>query len=396
MFLDLDRFKTINDSLGHLTGDKLLQGVAGRLRQCVRETDTVSRQGGDEFIIVLTGVDSPDEAGRVAAKILDQLDAAFDVDGQQLRTSFSIGIALFPEDGHDPETLMKNADTAMYHAKESGRNTYRFFDERMNVNTLERLQLENGLRQAIGRQELRLAYQAQVDLASGRIIGLEALLRWASEPLGNVPPSRFIPLAEECGLIIPIGDWVLREACRQARQWQDAGLAPVPVGVNLSALQFRRSDIVAGVAAALDESGLDGRWLELELTESLLMESGPDVILTLGRLKALGVRLSIDDFGTGYSSLAYLKRFPVDRLKIDQSFVRDLAQNPDDAVIIRTIIQLGHNLRLEVIAEGTETLEQMDFLRREGCTAAQGYLFSRPVPADAIPALLQRGLPLNR
>ena len=396
LLLNVDRFKTINDSLGHLTGDKLLQGVAGRLRQCVRETDTVSRQGGDEFIIVLTGVDSPDEAGRVAAKILDQLDAAFDVDGQQLRTSFSIGIALFPEDGHDPETLMKNADTAMYHAKESGRNTYRFFDERMNVNTLERLQLENGLRQAIGRQELRLAYQAQVDLASGRIIGLEALLRWASEPLGNVPPSRFIPLAEECGLIIPIGDWVLREACRQARQWQDAGLAPVPVGVNLSALQFRRSDIVAGVAAALDESGLDGRWLELELTESLLMESGPDVILTLGRLKALGVRLSIDDFGTGYSSLAYLKRFPVDRLKIDQSFVRDLAQNPDDAVIIRTIIQLGHNLRLEVIAEGTETLEQMDFLRREGCTAAQGYLFSRPVPADAIPALLQRGLPLNR
>ena len=211
-----------------------------------------------------------------------------------------------------------------------------------------------------------------------------------------MPPSRFIPLAEECGLIIPIGDWVLREACRQARRWQDAGLPPVPVGVNLSALQFRRSDIVAGVAAALAESGLDGRWLELELTESLLMESGPEVIVTLGKLKALGVRLSIDDFGTGYSSLAYLKRFPVDRLKIDQSFVRDLAQDPDDAVIIRAIIQLGRNLRLEVIAEGTETIEQMDFLRREGCTAAQGYLFSRPVPAEAIPSLLQRGLPLNR
>ena len=396
MFLDLDRFKTINDSLGHLTGDKLLQGVAGRLRQCVRETDTVSRQGGDEFIIVLTGIDLPDEAGRVAAKILDQLDPAFEVDGQQLRTSFSIGIALFPEDGASPESLMKNADTAMYHAKESGRNTYRFFDERMNVNTLERLQLENGLRQALDRGELQLAYQAQVELASGRIIGVEALLRWASETLGPVPPSRFIPLAEECGLIIPIGDWVLREACRQARRWQDAGLAPVPVGVNLSALQFRRSDIVAGVAAALAESGLDGRWLELELTESLLMESGPEVIVTLGKLKALGVRLSIDDFGTGYSSLAYLKRFPVDRLKIDQSFVRDLAQDPDDAVIIRAIIQLGRNLRLEVIAEGTETVEQMDFLRREGCTAAQGYLFSRPVPAEAIPALLQRGLPLNR
>ncbi|MDD3325881.1 MAG: EAL domain-containing protein [Zoogloea sp.] len=396
MFLDLDRFKTINDSLGHVTGDKLLQRVAERLRQCVRETDTVSRQGGDEFIIVLTGIDSPDEAGRVAAKILDQLDPAFDVDGQQLRTSFSIGIALFPEDGASPESLMKNADTAMYHAKESGRNTYRFFDERMNVNTLERLQLENGLRQALDRGELQLAYQAQVDLASGRIIGVEALLRWASATLGQVPPSRFIPLAEECGLIIPIGDWVLREACRQARRWQDAGLAPVPVGVNLSALQFRRSDIVAGVAAALAESGLDGRWLELELTESLLMESGPEVIVTLGKLKALGVRLSIDDFGTGYSSLAYLKRFPVDRLKIDQSFVRDLADDPDDAVIIRAIIQLGHNLRLEVIAEGTETVEQMDFLRREGCTAAQGYLFSRPVPPEAIPALLERGLPLNR
>ena len=396
MFLDLDRFKTINDSLGHVTGDKLLQRAAERLRQCVRETDTVSRQGGDEFIIVLTGIDLPDEAGRVAAKILDQLDPAFEVDGQQLRTSFSIGIALFPEDGASPESLMKNADTAMYHAKESGRNTYRFFDERMNVNTLERLQLENGLRQALDRGELQLAYQAQVELASGRIIGVEALLRWASETLGPVPPSRFIPLAEECGLIIPIGDWVLREACRQARRWQDAGLPPVPVGVNLSALQFRRSDIVAGVAAALAESGLDGRWLELELTESLLMESGPEVIVTLGKLKALGVRLSIDDFGTGYSSLAYLKRFPVDRLKIDQSFVRDLAQDPDDAVIIRAIIQLGRNLRLEVIAEGTETIEQMDFLRREGCTAAQGYLFSRPVPAEAIPALLQRGLPLNR
>ena len=396
MFLDLDRFKTINDSLGHVTGDKLLQRAAERLRQCVRETDTVSRQGGDEFIIVLTGIDLPDEAGRVAAKILDQLDPAFEVDGQQLRTSFSIGIALFPEDGASPESLMKNADTAMYHAKESGRNTYRFFDERMNVNTLERLQLENGLRQALDRGELQLAYQAQVELASGRIIGVEALLRWASETLGPVPPPRFIPLAEECGLIIPIGDWVLREACRQARRWQDAGLPPVPVGVNLSALQFRRSDIVAGVAAALAESGLDGRWLELELTESLLMESGPEVIVTLGKLKALGVRLSIDDFGTGYSSLAYLKRFPVDRLKIDQSFVRDLAQDPDDAVIIRAIIQLGRNLRLEVIAEGTETIEQMDFLRREGCTAAQGYLFSRPVPAEAIPALLQRGLPLNR
>ena len=317
------------------------------------------------------------------AQVLRRLAEPFEIDGNVLGTSFSIGIALFPEDGPNPESLMKNADTAMYHAKESGRNTYRFFDERMNVNTLERLQLENGLRQAIARNEFKLAYQAQVDLASGRIIGLEALLRWVSEPLGNVPPSRFIPLAEECGLIIPIGDWVLREACRQARQWQDAGLAPVPVGVNLSALQFRRSDIVAGVAAALDESGLDGRWLELELTESLLMESGPDVILTLGRLKALGVRLSIDDFGTGYSSLAYLKRFPIDRLKIDRSFVRDIEQDLNDRAIAFGTIALAHSLGLKVIAEGVETDDQLELLRSNGCDEVQGYLFSKPLHGPA-------------
>ncbi len=390
MFLDLDRFKTINDSLGHVTGDKLLQRAAERLRQCVRETDTVSRQGGDEFIIVLTGIDLPDEAGRVAAKILDQLDPAFEVDGQQLRTSFSIGIALFPEDGASPESLMKNADTAMYHAKESGRNTYRFFDERMNVNTLERLQLENGLRQALDRGELQLAYQAQVELASGRIIGVEALLRWASETLGPVPPSRFIPLAEECGLIIPIGDWVLREACRQARRWQDAGLPPVPVGVNLSALQFRRSDIVAGVAAALAESGLDGRWLELELTESLLMESGPEVIVTLGKLKALGVRLSIDDFGTGYSSLSHLQKFPVDFIKIDRSFLGDGLLD-GHAVITRAIIALGHNLKMKVIAEGVETREQLAFLRDHDCDQMQGFYFSPALSQERLQRMVCSG-----
>ncbi|WP_374265427.1 EAL domain-containing protein [Zoogloea sp.] len=391
MFLDLDRFKTINDSLGHMIGDRLLQGVAQRLTSCVRETDTVSRQGGDEFLIVLTDVDVPDDAARVAEKILDLLQPPFDMDGQQLGTSFSIGIALYPEDGRDVEMLMKNADTAMYHAKESGRNTYRFFDEAMNVNALERLHLENGLRQAIEQQEFQLYYQPQVELASGRIIGVEALLRWFSGNLGSISPARFIPLAEECGLIVPIGEWVLQTACRQARAWQDAGLPPVPVAVNLSALQFRRSDIVASVASALAQSGIDGRWLELELTESLLMQSGPDVAAILGRLKALGVRLSIDDFGTGYSSLAYLKRFPVDQLKVDQSFVRDLSDDPDDATIVRAIIQLGNSLRLEVIAEGTETPEQMDFLRREGCVAAQGYLFSPPLPAEAVTGLLRVG-----
>ena len=392
LFLDLDRFKTINDSLGHLMGDQLLQGVARRLSNCVRGTDTVSRQGGDEFLIVLTGVDSPDDAARVAEKILVQLEPPFEIDNQQLGTSFSIGIALYPEDGASVEVLMKNADTAMYHAKESGRNTYRFFDEVMNVNALERLHLENGLRRAIEQREFTLHYQPQVDLSNNRIIGVEALLRWFSGVMGGISPARFIPLAEECGLIVPIGEWVLQTACRQARSWQDQGLPPVPVAVNLSAMQFRRTDIVATVARALADSGLDGTWLELELTESLLMQSGPDVEAILGRLKALGVRLSIDDFGTGYSSLAYLKRFPVDRLKIDQSFVRDITDDPDDAAIVRAVIQLGHSLRLEVIAEGTETPEQMAFLRDEGCSAAQGYLFSPPLPADAITELLRVGI----
>jgi diguanylate cyclase (GGDEF)-like protein/PAS domain S-box-containing protein len=391
LFLDLDRFKTINDSLGHMMGDQLLQGVALRLSGCVRETDTVSRQGGDEFLIVLTHVEMPDDAARVAEKILDRLRPPFDIDGQQLGTSFSIGIALYPEDGNTVESLMKNADTAMYHAKENGRNTYRFFDERMNVNALERLHLENGLRRALENEEFTVYYQPQVDLVSGRIIGAEALLRWFSGVMGGVSPARFIPLAEECGLIVPIGEWVLHTACRQARKWQDEGLPAIPVAVNLSALQFRRADIVATVSRALEESGLQGCWLELELTESLLMQSGPEVEATLSRLKALGVRLSIDDFGTGYSSLAYLKRFPVDRLKIDQSFVRDITDDPDDAAIVRAIIQLGRSLRLEVIAEGTETPEQMDFLRYERCTAAQGYLFAPPLPAEAVTELLRIG-----
>jgi|APMI01.1.fsa_nt_gi diguanylate cyclase (GGDEF)-like protein/PAS domain S-box-containing protein len=391
LFLDLDRFKTINDSLGHMMGDQLLQGVALRLSGCVRETDTVSRQGGDEFLIVLTHVEMPDDAARVAEKILDRLRPPFDIDGQQLGTSFSIGIALYPEDGNTAESLMKNADTAMYHAKENGRNTYRFFDERMNVNALERLHLENGLRLAMENEEFLVYYQPQVDLASGRIIGAEALLRWFSGVMGGISPARFIPLAEECGLIVPIGEWVLHTACRQARKWQDEGLPAIPVAVNLSALQFRRADIVATVSRALQESGLQGCWLELELTESLLMQSGPEVEAILSRLKALGVRLSIDDFGTGYSSLAYLKRFPVDRLKIDQSFVRDITDDPDDAAIVRAIIQLGRSLRLEVIAEGTETPEQMDFLRYERCTAAQGYLFAPPLPAEAVTELLRIG-----
>ncbi|MCK6392876.1 bifunctional diguanylate cyclase/phosphodiesterase [Zoogloea sp.] len=392
LFLDLDRFKTINDSLGHMTGDRLLQGVALRLSACTRETDTISRQGGDEFLIVLTDVEGPDDAARVAEKILDQLRPPFDIDGQQLATSFSIGIALYPEDGSCADSLMKNADTAMYHAKECGRNTYRFFDELMNVNALERLHMENALRQALEQQEFSLYYQPQVSLASGRIIGVEALLRWFSGALGGVSPASFIPLAEECGLIVPIGRWVLHQACRQAVLWQEQGFEPIPVAVNLSALQFRRADMVATVREALEASGLAPRWLELELTESLLMQSGTEVERTLAGLKALGVRMSIDDFGTGYSSLAYLKRFPVDCLKIDQSFVRDLIDDPDDAAIVRAVIQLGRSLRLEVIAEGTETPEQLDVLRAEGCFAAQGFVFSPPLPAEALNDLLRIGV----
>ena len=392
LFLDLDRFKTINDSLGHMTGDRLLQGVALRLSDCTRETDTISRQGGDEFLIVLTDVDGPDDAARVAEKILDRLGPPFDIDGQLLATSFSIGIALFPDDGKCAESLMKNADTAMYHAKESGRNTYRFFDEVMNINALERLQLENALRQALDNQEFCLYYQPQVNLASGRIIGVEALLRWFNGVLGGVPPSSFIPLAEECGLIVPIGRWVLHQACRQAKAWQAQGYAPIPVAVNLSAMQFRRADMVATVREALEASGLSPQWLELELTESLLMQSGAQVENTLAELKALGVRMSIDDFGTGYSSLAYLKRFPVDCLKIDRSFVNDLIDDPDDAAIVRAVIQLGRSLRLDVIAEGTETHEQLDVLRAEGCVAAQGYVFSPPLPAEALGDILRVGV----
>ncbi|MFA9440400.1 EAL domain-containing protein [Uliginosibacterium sp. sgz301328] len=392
LFLDLDRFKTINDSLGHLAGDRLLQAVSGRLKDCVRTTDTICRQGGDEFIIVLADVGDPETPARVADKILRCLSEPFDIDGHRLGTSFSIGIAIYPDDGRSVDSLMKNADTAMYHAKENGRNTYRFFTEAMNANALERLHLESQLRQALERGELLLNYQPQVDLGTGAILGAEALIRWQSEALGFVPPGRFIPIAEESGLIVPIGRWVLRQACLHARTWQDAGLAPVGVAVNISALQFARDDIVTAVSEVLAETGLAPERLELELTESLLMHQGDEVLDTMHRLKALGVRLSIDDFGTGYSSLSYLKRFAVDRLKIDQGFVRDIADDPDDAAIVRAIIQLGRSLKLDVIAEGAEARAQVDFLLREGCRKAQGYFFCPPVTHDVFMSVLRRGL----
>ncbi len=381
MFLDLDHFKVINDTLGHAVGDKLLQAVVGRLAACVRESDTISRQGGDEFLIVLPQLRDPDVVSGIAQKILDAMSPGFDIDGHALTCTFSIGVALHPEDGADFDTLLLKADTAMYHAKEAGRNTCRFFTEQMNADAHERLALQSHLYHAIERGELVLHYQPQVELASGRITGAEALLRWNCAALGAVSPARFIPVAEACGLIIPIGEWVLREACRQAEAWRQQGLTLL-MAVNISALQFRRSDPVAVVSRILAETRLPAACLELELTESLLVQDAAGATLdTLTRLKALGVRIAIDDFGTGYSSLAYLRRFPIDKLKIDQAFVRDIATDPEDAAIVNLIIELGRILKLSTIAEGVEDPQQLAFLRERGCTKVQGYLFGRPIPA---------------
>ncbi len=339
--LDLDRFKTINDSLGHAAGDQLLRVIAERVQHCVRKSDTVCRQGGDEFIIVLQDLNEAEAPARVAEKVIERIAEPFEIDGQSITTSFSIGIAVYPNDGIDADSLVKNADTAMYHAKECGRNTYRFFTEAMNANALERLRLENQLRHALERGELVLHYQPQVSIADGSIVGAEALIRWNNPLLGLVPPARFIPIAEESGMILPIGAWVIREACRQARVWDAEGLPPIMMAVNLSALQFFRDDIVATVRNALRETGQPPELLELELTESLLMENTEEALSSIRQLKALGVRLAIDDFGIGYSCLSYLKRLAVDRLKIDQSFVRDVAHDADDAAIVSTLLQIG-------------------------------------------------------
>jgi diguanylate cyclase (GGDEF)-like protein/PAS domain S-box-containing protein len=381
LFLDLDRFKTINDSLGHPTGDRLLQQVALRIRACVRESDTVSRQGGDEFLLVVSDLRDAAEARLIAQKILESLAEPFEIDNHSIAISFSIGISVYPDDGDDFQSLQRKADIAMYHAKDAGRNTYRFFTEQMNRDSLEKLRLEAHLRRALENREFSLHYQPQVDLATGRVIGAEALIRWHRPELGDIPPGQFIPIAEESGLIIPIGEWVLREACRQNRAWQAAGFAPMTVAVNLSALQFQRGDIVGIVVRILDETGLPPAHLELELTESLLLQNAARTMNALDQLKALGVKLSIDDFGTGYSSLAYLKRLSVDKLKIDQSFVRDLPHDPEDAAIVQAIISMAHGLSLATIAEGVETPEQASILERQGCDEAQGYFYARPLPA---------------
>ena len=391
LFIDLDNFKHINDSLGHDAGDTLLTQVAGRLTGSVREGDTVARQGGDEFVLILSEIKEETDVPGVAQKILMVMAAPFDIGGREIRVTCSIGIASYPKDGEDRQTLLKNADAAMYRAKELGRNNIQYYAAEMNVRAMERLMLENSLYHAVVRNEFLLHYQPQVDLRSGEISGMEALVRWKHPELGLISPATFIPVAEDSGLIVAIGEWVLRTACAQNVAWQRAGLKPISVSVNLSARQFRQPDLAERIAAILRETGLDPAHLELELTESLVMQDVEKTIATLGRLKAMGIKLSIDDFGTGYSSLNYLKRFPIHTLKIDQSFVRDITTDPSDAAIAKTIISMAHELGLMVIAEGVETEEQQSFLRLRRCDEMQGYFFSKPVPAEDFETLLREG-----
>ncbi len=380
--LDLDKFKSINDSLGHSLGDALIKQIASRLCDGLRDTDTLSRQGGDEFLVLLSSLEDNDATIPVLSKIMECLQPPFRIEGHELTTTASIGVALYPEDGSDFSTLLKHADMAMYRAKEAGGNTYCFFDPRMNVEILENLAMRDGLKLAVARQELVLHYQPQIELATGKVVGVEALLRWLHPRFGMIPPARFIPVAEESGLIVPIGAWVLRAACQQAMAWQRAGLPPLLMAVNLSAVQFKRGDLQQTVFEALQESGLSPQLLELELTESILIQDTEGVLATVQALKRLGVKLSIDDFGTGYSSLSYLKRLAVDKLKIDQSFIRDLATDPDDAAIVRAIIQMARGLKLSTLAEGVEDAGTLESLRSFQCDEVQGYHFARPMPAE--------------
>ena len=382
LFLDLDHFKTINDSLGHDVGDQLLRAVTERLRDAVRQEDTLARQGGDEFILVLPDIADPAAVGRVAEHLLRALHAPFALNDHLLHINASIGISIYPMDSADPNTLIRFADSAMYHAKEAGRADYVFFTSELNVRVSELFSLSNELRLALERDEFVLHYQPQIDLATGRLMGVEVLIRWQHPERGLIPPVKFVPIAEETGLIGPIGEWILRTACAQSRCWQDAGLPLTPISVNLSAQQWLQPHIEQQVVAALDSSGLAPHLLELEITESLLMRDTDKMIDTMRRLRARGVQFAVDDFGTGYSSLSYLKRFPINQLKIDRSFVRDIPADPDDAAIATAIIQMGKSLRLTVVAEGVETLGQLNFLREQGCDAAQGYYFSSPLPAD--------------
>lgn len=381
IFCDLDRFKQINDTLGYQSGDRLLRYVAERLSACAREDDVMARIGGDEFASLVTRMNGPEDAVEIVRQIQEALKPPFEIDGHELFVTASVGISLYPSDGQDSQTLLKNATAALYRAQRQGGDGYQFYTADMNEKALRRLTLENRLRRAVEREELVVFYQPKIDIHANRIVGMEALVRWQSPELGLVSPAEFIPLAEDSGLIVPVGEWVLRAACAQNKLWQDSGQSRLRVAVNISARQFQQQNLSAKISQILGETRLDPHYLELELTESSIMQSADSATRTLGELRETGIQISIDDFGTGYSSLGYLKRLPVDTLKIDQSFVREMTTEPDSAAIVQAIITLAHNLRLKVIAEGVETEEQLRFLHLLRCDHAQGYLFSKPLPA---------------
>jgi diguanylate cyclase (GGDEF)-like protein/PAS domain S-box-containing protein len=389
-FIDLDRFKVINDSLGHGSGDELLMRISRRIRGALREIDTVARQGGDEFVVVLADQSTVESVVAVVERIIAEVAQPVTIDGRELYVTCSVGIALYPNDGEDTTTLLRNADAAMFSAKERGRNSFQFYAPNMNALALERLALEGSLRRATEREEFEVHYQPRVDIRSKKIVGMEALVRWRDAELGFVPPAKFIPVAEEANLINQIGEQVLRAACRQARDWVDLGFDELSVSVNLSARQFRQGRLVETIRSALAETGLEASRLELELTESTIMGHGEEFVAMLAELKGLGVRVAIDDFGTGYSNLSYLSRFPIDALKIDRSFVSEVATDQQHALLAKAVISLGHSLRLKVVAEGVETAEQLDFLRHHGCDEVQGYFFSKPVPPEEFERMLAR------
>ncbi len=404
LFLDLDGFKRINDTLGHDFGDRLLVGVAQRLREQLRGSDaiarglsqeepgeeTIARLGGDEFTLLLSEVRDPLSVAIVARRLQGAISKPFTLDGHEVYVTPSIGIALFPEDGDNVDEILKNADTAMYHAKALGKNNFQFYEETMNARAGSRLKLEGDLRKALERDEFSLAYQPQVEVSSGRIIGAEALLRWQHPELGNIPPFDFIPLAEETGMIIEIGEWVLLEACRQNREWMDSGLEPIRIAINLSPVQFGQGNLASMVQGVLNGTELPAEYLELEITESVIMRNVDETVGTLEQFRDLGINLSVDDFGTGYSSLSYLKRLPIDSLKIDRAFVMDIPESGDDMAITAAIIAMGHQLNLEIVAEGVETREQLEFLRQHNCDFVQGYLFSKPIPAPDLEQMLRQ------
>jgi diguanylate cyclase (GGDEF)-like protein len=392
LFFDLDRFKNINDSLGHDAGDEVLRAVAERLTACVRKVDMVARFGGDEFAVLTEGLSAEDQASAVARKILETLSKPMILAGRQYRPAASIGISTYPTDGRDVQSLLKNADIAMYRAKEEGRGTFQFYSEMLNTHSVQRLEFESNLSNALNNHEFVLYYQPKVDLATGRITGLEALIRWISPQLGFVSPGDFISIAEETGLIVPLGRWVAQTACVQNRAWQKGGLPQLRIAINISARQMADKGLVEFISDTVRKTGLAVDSLELEITESAVMSNQEHAEKVLNELKGLGFHLTMDDFGTGYSSLAYLKRFPFDSVKIDQSFVRGIPESKDDEAIVEAIIAMARSLQLKVVAEGVETKEQFDFLRRLGCDQIQGYYFSKPIPANEVVMLLYKSM----